>query len=79
MYGMEPLIPIPTRKRLPPPDTFVLAIEEGQGWWQAQHCPADDTTNDGITDRYFVGDDANGHRGRVTHWLPMPPAPGEAS
>jgi hypothetical protein len=55
--------------RLPPRDTFVLAFEEGQGWWKAQHCPADDgsTPNDGITDWHFVGDDASGQRQRVTH------------
>jgi hypothetical protein len=76
---MDPNIPIPTRKRLPPRDTFVLAFEEGKGWWQAQHCPADDTPNDGLTDWYFVGDDAKIGRGRVTHWLAMPPAPGEVS
>jgi hypothetical protein len=48
---MEPNIPIPTRKCLPPRDTFVLAFEEGKGLWQAQHCPADGTADDGLTSR----------------------------
>jgi hypothetical protein len=69
----------PASPRLPPRETFVLAFEEGKGWWQAQHCPVDDTPNDGIADWHFLSHDAYIGWGRVTHWLPMPPASGEAS
>ena len=70
--------PISIRNQLPPAGDHVLALEQGIGWWQAQHFPADDGSdqNDGVAGWEFVGDDADVGRKPVTHWMPLPPVPG---
>lgn len=64
---------IPIKEQLPPKDKYVLAAN-GHGYVNRMALRYRDEVNDRWT---WVGDGHIWHYNDVTHWMPMPSAPGK--